>query len=175
MGYDTKFEGSFNLDKPLSDEHFNFLIHFVDNKSGDNIPESYCQWSIAYDKKTIEWDGAKEFHEYVEWIEYLVNNFIKPWGYILNGHVKWYGEDKYDKGSITISDNIIKIEDNNKIYSDLINNLDKVADTIDKLEAKIIARDKYIEYLENCIRYMPDGAGALEAKAHFLSLQGTDD
>lgn len=47
-------------------------------------------------------------------------------------------------------------------------------DKVKKLEAEIAAYQKRIEYLENHIKYMPDGEGAIEAQEHFVSLAESD-
>jgi hypothetical protein len=58
----------------------------------------------------IEWDGGEKFYYYIEWITYLIDNFIGPWGYVLNGTVQWYGEDRDDIGMIIIKDNTVSVK-----------------------------------------------------------------
>src|SRR5216117_2712686 len=42
MGYTTDFAGQFNLDKPLSDEDYNFLCKFRDTRRmARNLPPEY--------------------------------------------------------------------------------------------------------------------------------------
>ena len=36
----------------------------------------------------------------MEWLQYIINNFIEPWGYVLNGEVNWQGERAEDIGTI---------------------------------------------------------------------------
>ncbi len=45
---------------------------------------------------------------------------------------------------------------------------------VKQLEEQIAAYKKHIEYLENHIKYMPQGDGAIEAKEHFISLAERD-
>ena len=56
---------------------------------------------------TIKWTGQEKFYNYVEWIVYLVNSILKPKGYVLNGTVKWQGEDRHDHGTITMDNNTL--------------------------------------------------------------------
>jgi hypothetical protein len=70
-------------------------------------PSLWCGWTPNEDGTAIEWDGGEKFYEYVDWIEYLINNFLKPWGYVLNGEVEWFGEDRDDRGMIIIDNNIV--------------------------------------------------------------------
>jgi hypothetical protein len=76
-------------------------------------PGLWCQWTVGgpVDGKytTIEWDRREKFYHYVEWLEYIIKNFLVPWGYTLNGKVRWQGEDKADKGVITVKDNKVTI------------------------------------------------------------------
>ena len=159
MGYSTDFIGQFNLDKPLTKEHAEYLRAFsytrrmkrnatiaiqipdpkrqavnlpigkdaeffvgieedfgqkedpsiVDyNATPETQPELWCQWVPTSDNTGIEWDGAENFYSYVEWLRYIINNFLKPWGYCLNGKVEWQGENSDDRGFIDVKNNEVK-------------------------------------------------------------------
>jgi hypothetical protein len=133
MGYDTNFCGSFELDKPLSKERIAAGLpigkqgaYFVGglgfagqdddasiiecNTPPDGQPGLWCQWVPSNDGTAIVWDGSEKFYGYVEWIEYLIEHFLKPWGYVLNGEVEWFGEDANDRGMICIADNVVKVK-----------------------------------------------------------------
>jgi hypothetical protein len=71
-------------------------------------PGLWCQWVPSNDGTAIVWDGGEKFYEYVEWIEYLIENFFKPWGYVLDGEVEWVGEDPNDRGLIVVKNNVVK-------------------------------------------------------------------
>lgn len=75
------------------------------NKPPRGQPSLWCQWIPSEDGKSIKWDGGEKFYHYVEWIEYIVEHFLKPWGYKLNGTVKWQGAYETDTGTITVTDN----------------------------------------------------------------------
>lgn len=75
-------------------------------------PALWCQWIPNEDGSAIVWDGNEKFYNYVEWIEYLIEHFLGPWGYMLNGQVEWSGEENGDSGVIYIKDNKVKaVED----------------------------------------------------------------
>lgn len=57
----------------------------------------------------IKWNGAEKFYSYVEWLDYLILNFLKPWGYKLNGQVNWRGEDFGDLGTILVKRNALGV------------------------------------------------------------------
>lgn len=70
-------------------------------------PGLWCQWTPTSDT-TFGWDEGEKFYDYVEWPEYLVEHFLKPWGYVLNGVVHWHGEDSDDRGVIRVTDNVVE-------------------------------------------------------------------
>ncbi len=164
MGYTTDFDGAFELDKPLTPEHYNYLTAFGDirhfrrdtdklqdmsdpkreavglplgrdgefyigsetlgfmgqvrdastidyNNPPPSQPGLWCQWIPTEDGVAIEWDGGEKFYSYVEWLQYIIENFLKPWGYVLNGTVRWRGENFDDIGVISVIDNQIKVEE----------------------------------------------------------------
>jgi hypothetical protein len=166
MGYTTDFDGEFELDKPLSEEHLNYLNAFAyirhmrrdpsklinkedlirelvglplgeegefyvgssadagGNFKGQHVDDSvidnnyppktqpglWCQWIPTEDGESIEWDGGEKFYYYVEWLRYIIEKFLKPWGYILNGTVRWRGEGFDDIGVIRVENNQIQVD-----------------------------------------------------------------
>ncbi|MHA2022800.1 MAG: hypothetical protein ACTSWQ_03975 [Candidatus Thorarchaeota archaeon] len=78
------------------------------NCSPSTQPSLWCQWTPNEEGTAIIWDEGEKFHEYAEWLEYIVENFIKPWGYTLNGEVTWDGEEPSDIGKIVVEDNEVK-------------------------------------------------------------------
>lgn len=43
-------------------------------------PGLWCQWVPTADLQGIEWDGNEKFYNYVEWLKYIVTNFLERWG-----------------------------------------------------------------------------------------------
>ena len=85
------------------------IVSYNDPPKGQ--PGLWCQWVPTEDNTGIEWNGSEKFYSYVEWLRYLVDNFIKPWGYVLSGRVTWRGEDHGDVGAIVVADNIVEAID----------------------------------------------------------------
>lgn len=79
------------------------------NEPPDGQPGLWCQWVPTQDGTGIEWDGGEKFYEYTKWLQYLIKNFLSPWGYTINGKVSWKGENINDKGSIVVEDNSITV------------------------------------------------------------------
>jgi hypothetical protein len=73
----------------------------------EDQPSLWCGWTPTKDAKGIEWNGVEKFLHYIEWLEYIIEHFLKPWGYVLNGEVDWQGDDSEDLGTIVVVDNKI--------------------------------------------------------------------
>lgn len=71
-------------------------------------PSLWCQWVIK-DNKLCH-NGVEKFYEYIPWLEYLIKHFFAPEGYKLNGEISWQGENSFDKGKISVKDNIIETD-----------------------------------------------------------------
>lgn len=79
------------------------------NEPPKTQPGLWCDWVPNELGDMIEHNGNEKSSCYVEWIEYLIINFLQPWGYSLNGTVTWDGEEQGDAGKIVIKDNVVKI------------------------------------------------------------------
>lgn len=74
-------------------------------------PSLWLQWIVNDDKQTIEWDGNEKFYSYIDWIQYLIERILSPKGYLVNGEVRWVGEDTFDdRGVITIVNNDVMVK-----------------------------------------------------------------
>jgi hypothetical protein len=71
-------------------------------------PGLWCQWVPDTTGTAIAWDEGEKFYDFIPWIEYLIEHFLAPWGYTLNGTVEWLGEDADDRGQIVVKDNVVK-------------------------------------------------------------------
>lgn len=79
-------------------------------------PGLWCQWIITDDDE-LEWDGGEKFYNYVEWLEYLIDNFFEPLGYELTGDIIFQGEDTDDCGVINVENNIVDVQYGMHVYS----------------------------------------------------------
>ena len=86
------------------------------NYPPETQPGLWCQWVPNEDGTAICWDGGEKFYNYIEWIEYLIEHFLGPWGYKLNGEVSWEGEDSGDVGKISITDNKVVVHKGRVVY-----------------------------------------------------------
>lgn len=86
------------------------------NDSPLSQPGLWCQWIPNEDGTCIEWDGGEKFYSYIEWLEYIIENFLKPWGLTLSGKVNWRGEDDTDIGLIVVKNNEITTKNGRIVY-----------------------------------------------------------
>lgn len=96
-------EGEFYVDDP-SDSEANILDG---NKPPSTQPGLWLQWIYDEEGQAFGWDQGEKFYNYVEWLEYLIKKVLAPNGYVLNGEVKWQGEDMDDRGKIIVKDNVV--------------------------------------------------------------------
>lgn len=78
------------------------------NEPPHGQPGLWCQWQPTESGDGLYAEGEK-FYDYIPWLQYLVDNFLGPWGYKLNGEVSWQGEEAPDVGKIQVKDNQIKV------------------------------------------------------------------
>jgi len=109
MGYTTYFDGGIKLDKPLTEEHKSILQNFqqADHRDEKGMPGIWCQWEPSKDGTEIVHDQGEKFYDYVEWMKYLMDKFITPWGYKANGAITWDGEESDDDGVLEVTDNAV--------------------------------------------------------------------
>jgi hypothetical protein len=88
MGFSTIYLKSFQLDRPLTPEQAEELIEFNETEHEDENgepggegkpPTYYCQWVPTADRAGLEWDKNEKFYFGPEWLEYLIEQYIKPW------------------------------------------------------------------------------------------------
>lgn len=109
MGYTTNFTGKFSFDKPADAETVLSCRDLLqkDYRDADfppGAPSAYLQWEITKDRLHLEWDGGEKFYDYVEWLQWLIDNKFKPAGLTLSGAVKYSGEETEDCGTLEIVD-----------------------------------------------------------------------
>ena len=111
MGYTTDFEGSFKISPPLSQEHVRELTAFSEERHGGNMtpcagfPGFWCDWAPNEDGTELSWNGGEKFYDYVEWLDLVIERFLKRWGHTLDGEVTWQGESPGDRGIIIVHGN----------------------------------------------------------------------
>jgi hypothetical protein len=80
------------------------------NTPPSDQPSLWLNWEITKDGKYLQWNGGESFRCYLEWLDYLANNFFVPNGISLNGSIEYQGWDERDRGTIFIEDNQVKLK-----------------------------------------------------------------
>lgn len=72
-------------------------------------PSLRCHWAPTVDGTGLIWDGEDQFKGYIQWLEYLIENFFDPWGYALQGQVAWAGKSLDDMGTLIAKGNKVTV------------------------------------------------------------------
>lgn len=160
MGYTTDFWGEVRIEPPLNDEEKAYLTkfsetrrmkrtrgpYFVDgtgfagqgddedileyNHAPDGQPGLWCEWIPNEDGTAIVWNEGEKFYDAAEWMEYLVEHFLKPepiakgecpdefaflQGHICNGSIDAQGEDPDDSWILSVHDNTVEVVELTKV------------------------------------------------------------
>lgn len=100
-------EGEFYVDGDNDEIRGDTIIDY--NRPPKTQPGLWCQWIPSNDGKYLEWDGGEKFYHYIEWLRYIIKNFLQPKNYMLYGEVDWFGERSDDAGKIEVKNNKITI------------------------------------------------------------------
>ncbi|CAH6419704.1 Hypothetical protein HVR_LOCUS780 [uncultured virus] len=112
-GLPVGHEGEYYVgDKPQMITKHNSILNY--NAPSSTQPGLWCQWVPTADYKSIMWDQGEKFYNYTEWLKYIIQHFLQPWGYVLNGSVDWQGEDTNDHGTIIVVNNVITTPDDDE-------------------------------------------------------------
>jgi hypothetical protein len=74
-------------------------------------PSLNCDWIV--EDNQLKWNENEKFYNYLEWLQYLIDNFFNVWNIKLNGIMDYKGEDLGDCGTIVVNDSIITITTQN--------------------------------------------------------------
>lgn len=87
------------------------------NEPSSDQPGLWCQWVINEKNNCLEWNGHEKFYNYEAWLDYLIDNFFEPLGYVLNGDIEWQGEESDDIGTIHVVNNMVDMEYGISVHS----------------------------------------------------------
>ncbi len=124
MSYETHFWFTFTVAPTLLPEHRAFLQAFADGDRSrvddpaalPKRPDGACHWEPTPEGKGIRWSEHTKFYDYEVWLRYLIAHFLAPWGYVLNGEVRYSGENDTDEGVITVAQNVVAMRNTVTYY-----------------------------------------------------------
>ncbi len=149
MGYTTDFSGRVSVTPPLNAAEVEYLTKFSESRRMDRSlgpyyvdgsgfrgqghdadiknfntppagqPSLWCGWIPTPDGTAIEWDGTEKFYASEEWMQYLIDHFLKPGGlaqgkpgfgsftfdHVLSGRIEAEGEERSDVWTLVVEDN----------------------------------------------------------------------
>ena len=85
------------------------LLHSPYEKSTQpkTQPSQYCCWGPNENGTAITWTMHDDSKTYDNWLEYIIQHFLTPWGYTLNGQIET--NTGIVQGLITIKDNVVTV------------------------------------------------------------------
>ncbi len=112
MGYSTDFDGQFKITPPVTDVAHAAKLWEISSggrcPQDEGAPRSFCMWELLPDGSALKWDGGEKFYYYTEWLKFLIDTYLTPWGHAVNGAAKWSGEDVDDAGVLVVYDNKVE-------------------------------------------------------------------
>ena len=72
------------------------------NREPKAQPGLWCKWVPSKDLRGIKWSGMEKFYDYTEWLNYMIEYFLSPWGYEVSGEVRYRGASRDDRGVVRI-------------------------------------------------------------------------
>ena len=146
MGYSTDFTGHVTITPPLNAVEIAYLKKFADsrrmnrpegpystrdhsyselgfddyNRPPAGQPGLWCGWEPTDEGTTIEWNQTEKFSYSTEWMQYLIDHFLKPgahaqgqpgfeeftFDHTVNGTIEAQGEDPDDTWQLIVIDNL---------------------------------------------------------------------
>ena len=113
MGYYTDYYGKLMINKPLTAEDketLSYIMKVEHNNNNSIVPNGWNSWDYR-ERYGEEWlhieENGKHYYE-KEWLDFLISQFFRPKGYLLNGNIVWIGEDGWDIGAIRVIDNVVE-------------------------------------------------------------------
>ena len=124
MGYLTDFSGQIQIVPPLNAAEIGYLQEFSFGEvsySKHDEPDSHCDFIPDNSGKFIKWDGTEKTSDAVEWVQFLINHFLKEgaiasncsssefeeftFNHVLNGELEADGEKSGDLWLLKVANN----------------------------------------------------------------------
>lgn len=86
------------------------------NEPPSGQPGLWCKWEPRDEGYEIGWSGGEKFYDYTEWLVYIIEHFLGPWGYSLNDEVAYQGENPGYFGKILVSKNVVSVSRGKRSY-----------------------------------------------------------
>ena len=99
-------EGEWFLDDKMNPDHTPDIVNY--NCPPSTQPGLWCDFCPNEEGTALVWNGNEKTYDGLEWITYLVTNYLAPRGYVVNGRLDAFGEERGDVWAIVVKDNVVK-------------------------------------------------------------------
>jgi hypothetical protein len=181
MPYSVYYRGEITMSPPLTEDHAAVVLAFARKECNQltkpifariaaspepDLPAHWDLFDISEDRTTILPDEEESRHGLRLCLMLLVEHYLAPLGYLLNGEVSWDADDVNDRGCIFVKDNLIEHVDDEIVnagpswstdhYTDprlkqVIQDLVDSADDAGCTEDLTVVSAKYVEYLRKTL------------------------
>jgi len=83
----------------------------VASSADPDLPYHAGLLEISEDREFIVPEEDESRHGFRLWLKLVIEHYLAPRGYVLNGEVTWEGEDRDDSGTIFVKDNQVEAVD----------------------------------------------------------------
>lgn len=119
MGYDVYYNGEVAVTPALTEgnaavvraatnledtEETRVLFAAIAASPEPDLPHHAGLLTISEDREFILPDQDESRHGFRLWLKLVVEHYLAPRGYVLNGEVTWEGEDRDDSGTIFVKE-----------------------------------------------------------------------
>ena len=126
MGYSVYYSGEIEIAPPLTEEHAEIVLAFSNNQRTDktapifaaiaasaepDLPAYTGLFELSEERDLIVPDEFESRHGLRLWLVLLIEHFLAPLGYVLNGEVSWTADESDDLGTIFVKDNAVECID----------------------------------------------------------------
>jgi len=127
VGYDVYYNGEVTVSPALTEgdaavlraatnledtEETRALFAAIGASPEPDLPRHGGLLQISEDREFILPEQDESRHGFWLWLKLMVEHYLAPRGYVLNGEVTWEGEDRDDSGTIFVKDNQVEaVED----------------------------------------------------------------
>jgi hypothetical protein len=126
MGYSVYYRGEIEIAPPLTEEHAETVLAFSNHQrtvktapifaaiaasAEADLPGHAGLLELSEERDLIVPDEFESRHGLRLWLVLLIEHFLAPLGYALNGEVSWTADESDDRGSIFVKDNAVECVD----------------------------------------------------------------
>ncbi|HUZ97530.1 MAG TPA: hypothetical protein VMU57_21710 [Edaphobacter sp.] len=126
MGYSVYYRGKIEIVPPLTEEHAEIVLAFskyeraektasifeaVAASAEPDLPGHAGLFELSEGRDLIVPDESESRHGLRLWLVLLIEHFLGPLGYVLNGEVSWTADDLDDRGCIFVMGNAVECVD----------------------------------------------------------------